>query len=497
MAQLPILKVVVYRRDKSTGKISLIGTTLTNVQDCQIRLGIETIKDVFSFKVPNVMTDEDAFTWNNPTIQKVTAGNTLQIGDYVEISAYQDSADSDTDNNVIIYGEITDFSYSNDERIPMISINGTNITENLLRGFALSTTKVDDLNNTVPVIIKQIISRLNTSNLPVAQRVFAAEDDEYLSFGGVSNITGSFGNVASTKSDSSAFKEVTYTKTWQPVYRIIEDLATVEYTGDEDAGNYMFYIKITPVLPEHVGTLQTNFINELVFKPVTESVVKTLVRGTDYKVDKITKNLDDVTNVLIVKPGTDPEGDGITTYVINESSLAEVGPKYGFWAKPEIATLAKTREKELGEQIGSTFIGFTPDTGQYPWTFQTIFVRDGTYPYTEDSSTPETAADADEFNSVMRDEILKRGKIEAQNIVNTLGEPRFSANITMYVGSNDLVMGNLVALQDKTAGWNSTTANPAYKLRIHDVRHKIDQTGWETSFVLKEDEKVISDRINT
>lgn len=504
MVKQPILDVSIFRRDVDSGNISTEPEQLTDVTECDVRLGVETIKDVFSIKTNNNIFNPDTFTWTNPLLKNINALNSFQIGDYIRISAYYNQQDLNPDNNVLIFGEITDYSYNNAESTPSITLNGTNITENLLQGFALTTTKVDDVINTVPGIIKTIISRLNRSSLPIAKRIFAALDNEYHSYGGISNITGSYGGIASTKSTGETFKEITYTKTWQPVYRIIEDLSSTEYTGDEQAGNYIFYVKVTPVLPEHVGTLQTNYINELVFKPVSNDVVKTLVRGVDYNIGKITKNNDEVTNVLIVKPGTEPDGDGITTFVTNNTSIGKIGPKYGFWSKPEIGTVAKEREKDLGEQIGSTFIGFTPGSlndvsgsQQFPWTFQSVFNREDTYPFTEDKNTPLTADDSDEYSSILRTEILKRGKIEAQNIVNNLGESRYSANISLINGSNEIGMGTIIALQEKTSGWDSTTLNPDYKLRIRDIRHKFSDSGWDTELVLKEDEKTISDKINT
>lgn len=505
MVNVPVLEITHYRRDKDSGRIDPNGRLLTDIISAEVRVGIETIKDIFSFKIPNVLQGDG--TWNRSITKKVTAENFLKEGDYIEIKAYYNTPDSDEQNNILLVGEITNFDYSNGNDGPVITVNGTNVTENLLRGFSLVGKKVTDVTATPPGIIKEIISRLNQSGVPSAKKVYAFRDDELVSDatvpsdqgGAISNVTGQNGNIASNKSNGDAFPTKTYSKTWQPVYKILEDLSAPEYTGDDDAGNYIFYVKTTKVLDQHVWKLNTSYINELVFQPPSQEVDTVLNRGDDYSTITTKKDLNEVVNVLIVKPGTDVNGAGITTFVVNTESLGEVGPKYDYWAKPEIGNVVRKDERTEGENLGSVFVGDLPEANgsQYPWTFNTIFQRSDNYPYDEDSGTPLVANNESEYNDIIREEIFLRGKIEAQRIVDNLGEARYNSTVSLVTGSNNIGMGTLVDVTDETSGWNDTTANPAYKLRIRDIRHTFDSSGWQTDLVCVEDEKILSEKVNS
>lgn len=490
--KLPILEVFVYPRNDIDGTVSFDGIQLTDVQKADARIGVETIKDVFSFDVPNVLQSDS--TWSK-TLGKKNTDNFISEGDFIKIRSYYDTLDTD-DNNTIIYGEVIDYSYSAGNTGASISVNGANITENLLRGYALGTYTYSGSTNTASNIVIDIIERrLRFGGITANRKIYAALEGNPIvdTVDGVDNvnITGTTGNVSATS------KQITYSKFWQPAYRILEDLSAPEYTGDEDAGNYIFYVQAVPVLPQYVNALGTNFIYELVFKPATQTVSKTISRGTDYKTINTRKNTDELVNVLIIKPGVDTQGRGIIDYAANTESLAKNGPKYSLYAKPEIASKIRTDERQAGENLGSPFTGDLPDdTGSsFPWDFNTIFVRETNPPFSE-TATLEQASNQDEYDEIIRQEARFRGKIEGQRIVDNLGEPVFECTVELYTGSNDVGMGNLIAIKDTTFGWDNTVGNPTYKLRLRDIRHSWDSAGWNTTWVLKEDEKVISDNIN-
>jgi hypothetical protein len=325
MVRVPLLQVTIYpiNSDKS---IASNGTTLTGVLGADIRVGIESTKDVYSFKIANNYIGSNDFTWSQSLTKKNNMLNTIKVGDFAEIRASYNDEDITDQSKLLIFGEITDFNYSNDESGPVITFNGTNITENLLRTFGLSTKGANDLGSFVSANIIELVGRINQTNNTTTsyqRKVYAALDDQPINdfTKGITNITGSFGNIASHTSTGGDFPAVTYAKTWQPMFRILEDLAAPEYTGDYDAGNYLFYIKPTKLTDAARATLKIPIINELVFQPAGTNVAHTLVRGVDYSTDTVVKNVDDVVNALIVKPGTTPRGTGITTYAFNTLSM--------------------------------------------------------------------------------------------------------------------------------------------------------------------------------
>ena len=505
---IPIAEVTLYKRNVNTKTLDTTGTVLTHVQNIDVRVGVETIKDVFSFTVPNHYISSTN-TWNRPIGKKTTSSNFIAIGDLIKIKAYNTTADSTELNNVLIVGEVTNFRHSEASNGNAIVVEGTNITENLLRGYALSTyvntpsADSDDVRQSASAILLDVVTRrLRYAGITPEKKIYAALEGQPITdtipeIGTNINITGTNGHVRSTS------KVITYSKLWQPAYKIIEDLSTPDNTGDNDTGNYVFYVEPVAVLPQYISALKTSFVYELHWGPPSETTLRTLTVGVDYNKITTTKNVDELVNALIIKPGTTPSGKGIVTWAANTQSMGENGPKYSYFAKPEIGNKIKSDEKRAGENLGSTFTGFTPDetnsengSSQYPWVLNTIFDRNTQYPFTEQSTHP-TASDVEEYDEVFFSEIKNRGKIEGQNIVDKLGVATYTTQVELTTGSNDLTMGTIIGIKDKPFGWDDTTNNPVYRLRIRDIRHRLDAGGWSTTLVTKEDEKIISERINT
>jgi hypothetical protein len=159
--------------------------------------------------------------------------------------------------------------------------------------------------------------------------------------------------------------------------------------------------------------------------------------------------------------------------------------------------MVKQKEMNMGSAAGSQFIGFLPGSAShYPWNFKTVFSRLSEFPYTENPSVTLTATNENQYDDIMREEITKRARIEAQRIVETTGIARYGGNVELIYGTGSFQMGKIVSIKENTIGWNDTATDPTFKLRIRDVRHSFDNNGWTTTLVLKEDEKVISERIN-
>lgn len=491
MVKAPTVEVEVFKRDEEGNIYSTTGSPLNGISSMDVRVGIENIKDVFSFTLNNQLVGSTE--WKNPMLAQARVENLVNIGDLIKIKAYYGTPDANEINNILMVGEVTDFQYSDADQ-QRITVNGANITENLLDGFTLSSKTVDAIDANAPGIILEAIERLNFS-LSEDKKIYAALDTDTISIGDIADVTGSNGNVVGSDSLGNPFPDRTYSQTWQPVYKILEDVSIVEYTDDENAGNYISYIKVTPVLPEYIGQLKLLYINELVFTYPTQVANRTLEAGTDYSNISVSFDNSEVINHVIIKPGTDPDGVGITTYAVNAESAAENGLKSDFVNKPEIGNKLLSEERATGSALGSAFSGYIPDA-TYPWTFNHVFDRDSEYPFAENAASPKVASNAADFVKIMRDEITIRGKIAGQRIVDNFGEARYSANIDLVTGSNTLAMGDLIEVQTIPGGWRGTDINPNYVLRIRDIRHTFDSAGWNTTLVCVEDEKVLSEKLN-
>jgi len=507
----PVLKVSLYKRNEtdSLGGYSLIPLDLTNIFSADVRAGIETTKDTFTLRMPNDLILTTG-SFNLQADSTVRSPNDIKIGDLCEISAYDAiiGRSANTNDELIISGNINSFDHNQAEEDSYVTFKGVNRTEALLQGYALGTYDVVTTTNKSPIIITEIIKRLrHYAQVGLDKRIYAALDNAYIydeeiginSTTYPTGITGSYGNIASAKVNGEAFKEITYKKIWQPTYKIIEDLSTVENTGDEDAGAYLCYIKNTPVIPDVKGILRTITINELVWKPVSLIVGSTLTRGTNYSTITSVKDVFDVKNILIIKAGTDLEGDGITAFALNTESVGQYGPRFGYLASPNTVDKIISEEKRV---TGSeSLIGSEWGTDRYPsvvsagsdWDFH-FYSRATTYPYNTTGAYAQSTSGKKSFNEVIRTEAKAQARITGNELVQTLGSPRFKATVELIHGSvGSYQMGDLVLVVDSSVGWWNTVANPGKKLRVHDVQHSFGNE-WVTTLYLEEDEESVKSK---
>jgi len=507
----PVLKVELYKKLETDdlGGFNLTPVDISSLFSGDTRAGIETTKDTFSLRISNnLLLSTGSFDLQADKENRREVD--MRVGDMVKIYGYYAADGFDGDNDLIMVGTINSYSHSNTEDGNNVVFKGVNRSEQLLQGYALGTFDISDAENTSPLILNFIIKRLRSYGPDTYDRkIYSAMDNEYIydekeeldSSTAPTGITGSYGSVQHLTEKGNAFKTISYRKIWQPTYKIIEELSKVENTGDDDAGAYLFYIKNTAVLPQFQQKLRTKTINEVVWKPVNKSVSNTIERGIDYLNITSTKDTFDVKNILIVKCGTDLEGNGITAFAINTESVGKAGPKFGYLPLPNIVTNIIAEEKKVtgpDSDIGSTWntIGYPDDVidnNNMPWHFATINTRSADYPYNETTTAAE-ASTKDDFNTVIRTEARAQGIQTAQDVVNVLGEPRFKAKVELTRGSvGSYTMGDLLKITDHSVGWWNTDQDPAKKLRIHDISHSFGDD-WTTTLSLEEDEKAVKDK---
>jgi hypothetical protein len=510
----PVFKVELFKRNETDdlGGFNTDPVDISSFISADNRLGIETTKDTFSFKViNNLITSTGSFDLQSDKKSRIVTD--IRVGDLVKIYSYDAfvGSSADVDNDLIMVGVINSFSHTNSETDNIVTYKGVNRSEQLLQGYALGTFDISDNENNSPKIINFIIRRLRSYGPKTYDRlIYSALDDEYIfdpergidSTNYPTGITGNFGNVASTKRDNTSFKEISYKRIWQPTYRIIEELSTTEFTGDEEAGAYIAYIKNTPVLPELQQKLRATTINELVWKPVSLSIGSTLKRGYDYLDVNSIKDTFDIKNILIIKAGADLEGNGITTFAINSTSVGKNGPRFGYLPLPNTVTKIISEEKKFtGEDsdIGSSYntTGYPEEvfTNDDSWDFVTIYDRDDAYPYnTVEPSTNSTSDDKKGFNDVIISEAKAQAVIIGQKLVDTLGSPRIKSKLTLsYPSIGSFQIGDMVKVVDESIGWWDTTSDPSKKLRIHDIQHSFGDD-WIQTLHLEEDEETIKSK---
>lgn len=474
----------------SEGNYAISPIIVTGFSDLSYTGGIETTKDVITVKFENERVNADYFT--NFLGKKARFDNIFSIDDEVKVYGYYDTLPANKDDALIICGRIASFSYQEDNSALQYSMKIINRTEELLNTMVPYSTRVaTGTANTAPAAIRQLIARLNQfHNLDSRRRIVAEYDSSVVSF------TGSPGGIAALKSDGTAFDPIEYNETWKPIYYNIEKLSSPEYTGDGDAGNYIFYIRYTHVLPQYQNTYGPT-VNELVWKPKTQVLTGSLINGIDFTNASINLDVKDIQNMLIVNAGTDLRGAGITGVAYNKESIGKFGMKVGYYTgHRRVFSNIYTQEYNTVISAGSHVDadGFPSDaagSSAYPLRMS-FYERDYQGVYT---GSYLVATNKKNWNQYLRDEARWQAIGESNKILDKLGEPKYSVKADMIIGSNTLVLGNIYMFTIPSYGWEGTATNPGYKLRVTNIAHTFNDSGWTSQFDAVEDEKVVSDAL--
>jgi hypothetical protein len=472
--------------------------------DISYRGGVETTKDVITVKYSNDRVNGSYFT--SFLGKKSGADNLFGVDDEVKLYGYYSTLPTDKDDALIMSGRITGFDYQESGGKLVYSLKMVNRTEELLNTMVPYSTLADSSagyqNNTPPKIIKQMIARLNQFQENDKKRyLYAALDNEKIK-NGTKEITDTYGNIASVRSKAykneetgtitTAFPTIDYNETWKPVYYNIETLSGPDYTSDPDAGGYVYYVKYTPVLTQHQKEFGTT-INELVWKPKSQTSGGSLFDSRDFINPHITLDVKDVQNCLIINAGTDFQGAGITGVAYDLESMGKYGIKVGYWTGlRNMFSILQTAE--MGSWV--KYKSATKDSDGMPIAGD--FPNTMTFPERDWMGHPginPTASDKNDYNDYLRNEARWQAIFRARDILKKLGEPRYGLTADMIVGSNTLVLGNIYEFVVPSYGWEGTANNPGFKIRIKNMSHTFNKNGWTSQFEAEEDEKVVSQAI--
>lgn len=470
----------------SENSFAITPELVTGFSDIVYKGGIETNKDVLEFKIPTYRLSNGS--WQRSLGKLSKENNLFSIDDEIKFYAYYGSAlPDDKDDALLISSRVASFKSDPAQDKRLFTIKTYNRTEELLNTMIpFSTRAATGVANTSPTAIKQMINRLNQFNK--SKQVFAYLTTE------TNPITGSPGYIQATKSDGTDFPTIDYNETWKPTHFNIEKISSPEYTEDESAGEYVFYVQYSKVLPQFQGTYGET-INEVVWK--SKSLVNTgsLTEGVDLLNVKISIDTKDIQNLLIVDAGTDKRGAGITGVAYDVTSIGKFGAKTGYYSRSRrvFSEIWAQEIREWESSSGSTQDpdGMPPDSS-YPINMTFSGRDDFTGSFT---GSTLSADDKSEWNQYLRDEARWQAVTQAEKALERLGEPRYSLVGDLPVGSNNIIAGDLYEFIVPSYGWDGTANNPSYRLRVKDIQHTFNQNGWETQLECEEDEKVISEAL--
>lgn len=496
----PRLKILYYKRLISSDN-SMYDTAkdVTDLIDLNNQQGLEIRRDTFSLSIPNYKLRTDPVEYTiiknyNP----LELLNSIHVDDRIEIFAWnpsdEDGLEDTDDAHRVMNGVVTAFTYQLDSTGGKYKLSGANVTEVAMRT-VMSTVLFHDqdtLFKTPDAKIKSMIDESNRRN--------DARDRDHPRYihaeVGVLKTDGSGeldeASIAAEKyiypttdnwngSSYEPFPETSYVNKYEPMYRHIEKLSATKYTGDEESGEYIFYIDSKNAL--HWGPKSQN--------------IGTTIKEEDFISWQLQKDAFEIVNTVITHAGVTPGKSGVTALSYNTTSQGEYGVKWKFIPTKIISTmLDNERNNGPGLNAGSiiSHTGF-PEASAYPWTMQVDYINpvEGGG-YEQHAGSEWIVADDDDFEEAARFYGIHFGQLFGNQVVEKLGGPTYRLKATLPEGSLSYTIGNLHRVESKSIGiretWDSTTKQPTdLKLRIFNIAHIFNKSGWKTTLDLKEDEK--------
>lgn len=246
-----------------------------------------------------------------------------------------------------------------------------------------------------------------------------------------------------------------------PAYEHIMKLSTPEHTG----GNYYyFYIRT-----------ESDGKNYLIWKKrELGAVTGDLIDGQHIMNLKIEKGIWDTVNFVIADCGVDPAGHKIRTYVYDADGMATVGMRAAYHAENYEAFIMKM------EQTGNPS-SFPDDRNKsYP----------SSYPYTT-YLTGETINNDEEWIDYIRRTTKNLAKLELRTMLERMGKATYKAECETIVGTKEYVLGSIYRITSEKYGWvQSGSTDNRQHMRLAEINHNIDNTGWNTKLKFEQDWEV-------
>ena len=312
-------EVRLYKRlDTQEGNWSSTYTTYSDAVGKNIKIGLGTKKDTFSFKI------------NNNYNKYFMSGNIFEKGDKVEIYQTKNTT-TVTSDDLLIDGVITTIINNNDTS-KQLTIEGKSRTEMFLEGLTFVTMSTP---LTPPEILQESLNFHNRNNQNFT-------------------ITWNSNNPA-TKEDTTAFPTYQIETFYKSMNLTFEKYSSSEYTKD---GNYYYYL-------DKDNTLVWNKKKSDSLGVINESKCQSV---------KIRDDNEDVINSVIINAGYTPKGKPIRTYYYDYASRNEHGAKWKYLTSTNTiaSDLILEEQNADDEASGGNFdsnSGLFPNS--YPYTTYT------------------------------------------------------------------------------------------------------------------------------
>ena len=402
-----------------------------DLTDMTLTEGLTVTRDMFNLTIDNPKGKNASF---------------FNVDDRVEIYLYTGSSPSSDD--LIFDGLILETDYELSTK-RLITIRGANRTQELLSNLVLLTFA----NNTKKTneAIFDIISQVNNNNR--ARSNFNSQ--RWINPSG----------IVTTNSKGEPLPIKNFVVTYKPAYDAILQFSDNEYTND---GQYIFYV-------DHQNVFHWTYKSTIVPPGYTFS------EGDVIKM-RIQRGVWSVYNSVIADVGKDCNNHGNHILQINPRNALSQGAKWKFLdyssISPNLIDEQYKKDPSKWDQAdeGNMKIrkGNYPNT--YPFTMTFKKIND------ENIELDESwvVSNDNEFNKAIRMRAKYEGRQRAKGFLEKYGEVQYKAQIEIN-GTTSFEKGYKAFVTSPSAGLNS------YPLRIVEISHSFNSSGWITALNLEED----------
>jgi len=266
------------------------------------------------------------------------------------------------------------------------------------------------------------------------------------------------------------FPDIALAKVWKPVYEWINELSQIEYLNTGDELN-----DTTPIVYGRPFLYYVDEVNKFHWFETDNVVSETIVIGTTPGIYsyKLTNKVFDIVNFIVFRGGSDFYGKGTLDYEIDDTSTIS-NLKMRVVAMTDIAQGLIDREIKEGNLVADVAGAYTYGGNRYDR-------KTGPDPIALWDNT-SYASDA-AYNTALRKEILRLGKLRARSLISGLTDARYKGTM-----ERKGVIQTVGALLDVT---NTKTGQVNELIRAMDVRDIINKKGWFTTLSIEQDQKAI------
>lgn len=392
-------------------------------------------------------------------------------------AAWNDRPTVLTDSNILTIADALEFKAKLEQQRSTLTISGADKTFALLnQTIPRAFTKADEL--TPGEIIQKIIQQA-TYNVE-GNGTFSVTANLQVEATYTLQKASSTPGIQTRRINNSEFPIISIAKVYKPIYEWIDDLSTLEATNNFDGRDTSLPTdsQDNPVQNRKMKYFVDKNNNFRWFYPDND-VDYTIMIGSvtsiqdDIKNYSLTKTTFDVVNFVIYNGGQDLYGAGTLNYFFDKATTAKnLLNKYK--AYNDIGIILAQQELNAGNLVSNTSGVFTYQGNRY---------NADTYGFTTSWGVITTGYTNDDYNQSFRDEIDRRCRQKALELVNRRSNPRWKGSIT--IKGRDFIAGELIELTSRVHGINGN------KVRIQSLSHQFNRNGWTTTIEVEEDDEPI------